>query len=39
MNLTPAGVHGPTPEALAAYQAVRLPESGAVQRESVQASC
>lgn len=33
-----SGVHGASPEALAAYQAVRLPQAGAVQRESVQAS-
>ncbi|KAL4425131.1 hypothetical protein ABPG77_008236 [Micractinium sp. CCAP 211/92] len=30
------GVHGPTPEALAAYQKVRLPLSGEVQEASVQ---
>lgn len=34
-----AGAHGPTPEALAAYQAVRLPLAGAVQKESVQVGC
>lgn len=30
------GTHGPTPEALAAYQKVRLPLSGAVQEASLQ---
>lgn len=34
--LGPAGTHGPTPEALAAYQEVRLPLSGEVQGASVQ---
>lgn len=34
----PAGTHGPTPEALAAYQKVRLPLSGAVQEASLQVS-
>lgn len=38
LSHTPAGVHGPTPEALAAYTAVRLPLSGAVQAASVQVS-